>query len=204
VAASTETTLTTQSPAEARDQGSFHGRKGAAALATTASTLGHRLGSRAPTRQLGDVGGYPPCLVAREQLRRRAPSWLVLEIDVGEGLTVVVTDDEAGAVILDVPVAAGSGAASFWPTFECSNVSAMRSASRLGRAEAEKAAGAVFVAGWLQCGGNAEEIKNGIPCSPDVKLLILLVRTAGLEPARGFPQGILSLFQTDFASHWVD
>ena len=37
-------------------------------------------------RQLGDVGGDAPGLVAGEQVRRRAPSGLILEIDVGERL----------------------------------------------------------------------------------------------------------------------
>jgi hypothetical protein len=35
-------------------------------------------------RQLGDVGGDASGLVAGQQLRRRAPSRLILEIDVGE------------------------------------------------------------------------------------------------------------------------
>jgi hypothetical protein len=32
-------------------------------------------------RQLGDVGRDPPGLVAGEELRRRTPTWLALEID---------------------------------------------------------------------------------------------------------------------------
>jgi hypothetical protein len=47
-------------------------------------------------RQLGDVGGAAPGLVAGEELGRRSPSRLILEIDVGERLPVGVADDEAG------------------------------------------------------------------------------------------------------------
>jgi hypothetical protein len=39
--------------------------------------------------QLGDVGGDAPDLVAEEQVRRRAPPRLVLEIVVGERLAVL-------------------------------------------------------------------------------------------------------------------
>jgi hypothetical protein len=46
-------------------------------------------------QQLGDVGGDAPGLVAGEQVRRRSPSRLLREIDVGECLAVVVTDDES-------------------------------------------------------------------------------------------------------------
>jgi hypothetical protein len=46
-------------------------------------------------RQLGDVGGDAPGLVAGWQLGRRAPTGLFLEIDVGERLTGGVADDEA-------------------------------------------------------------------------------------------------------------
>jgi hypothetical protein len=35
-------------------------------------------------------------------------------------------------------------------------------------------------------------------------ILILLVRTAGLEPARGCPQGILSFFQAVFPSLYTN
>ena len=49
-------------------------------------------------RQLGDVGGDAPGLIAGEEVRRRAPSRLPLEIDVGEGLPVGVADDEAGVL----------------------------------------------------------------------------------------------------------
>jgi hypothetical protein len=54
--------------------------------------------------QLGDIGRYPPRLIACEQVRRRPPSGLGLEIHVSQRLTIVVADDEATAVVfLDVP-----------------------------------------------------------------------------------------------------
>jgi len=51
-------------------------------------------------RQLGDVHGDAPRLVAGEQVRCRAPPRLLLEIDIGERLPVGVADDEAGIVNL--------------------------------------------------------------------------------------------------------
>jgi hypothetical protein len=54
-------------------------------------------------RQLGDVRGDAPGLVAGEQLGRRPPCRLLLEIDVGERLPVGVADDEAGVGLLDGP-----------------------------------------------------------------------------------------------------
>jgi hypothetical protein len=57
----------------------------------------------AAVRQLGDVGGDPPGLVAGEQVCRRAPPRLVLEIDVSERLPVGVADDEAGVRFLGEP-----------------------------------------------------------------------------------------------------
>jgi hypothetical protein len=42
-------------------------------------------------------------------MRRRAPSRLPLEIDLGEGLPAAVADDEAGLLLVDRP-GAGSGA----------------------------------------------------------------------------------------------
>ena len=54
--------------------------------------------------QLGDIGRYPPRLIACEQVRRRPPSGLGLEIHVSQRLTIVVADDEETAVVfLDVP-----------------------------------------------------------------------------------------------------
>ena len=51
--------------------------------------------------------------VAGEQLGRRAPSRLLLEIDVGECLPVVISGDESG-VFFDKSKAAGSGARLAW------------------------------------------------------------------------------------------
>ena len=51
--------------------------------------LGHASLSAAAkqqSRQPDDVGCNPPRLVARHQCRRRAPTGLILEIDVGERL----------------------------------------------------------------------------------------------------------------------
>jgi hypothetical protein len=45
-------------------------------------------------RQLGDVDGDAPGLIAGEEVRRRATSRLILEIDVGERLTVGVGCDK--------------------------------------------------------------------------------------------------------------
>ena len=60
-------------------------------------------------RQLGDVGRYPPCLIAREQIGRGALSGFGLEIHASQRLAVVVADDKAASV------AAGSGASSSQP-----------------------------------------------------------------------------------------
>jgi hypothetical protein len=46
-------------------------------------------------RQLGDVHGDALGLVAGEEVRRRAASRLLLEIDIGERLPVGVADGEA-------------------------------------------------------------------------------------------------------------
>jgi hypothetical protein len=54
-------------------------------------------------RQLGDVRRDPPRLIAGQQLRRRSPAGLILEIDVGERLAGVVLHDEAGVRFLDDP-----------------------------------------------------------------------------------------------------
>jgi hypothetical protein len=48
-------------------------------------------------RQLGDVGGDAPRLVAGEQLGRCASPRLLLEVDVGERLPIGVADDKAGS-----------------------------------------------------------------------------------------------------------
>jgi hypothetical protein len=49
-------------------------------------------------RQLGDVGGDAPRFVARQQLHRRAPAGLILEIHVRELLAVGVADDKKAAL----------------------------------------------------------------------------------------------------------
>ena len=54
-------------------------------------------------KQLGGVRGDPPGLVAGEELGRRAPARLLLEIDVGERLPVAIANDEAGVGLLDGP-----------------------------------------------------------------------------------------------------
>jgi hypothetical protein len=45
----------------------------------------------------------PPCLVACEQLGRRAPPRLILEIDIGKLLSVAVADNKAGIQFPDSP-----------------------------------------------------------------------------------------------------
>jgi hypothetical protein len=52
-------------------------------------------------RQLGDVGSDAPRLVLREQLGRRAPAGLILEIDIGKRLAAVVADDKARIQFID-------------------------------------------------------------------------------------------------------
>ena len=54
-------------------------------------------------RQLGDVHGDAPGLVAGEQLGRRSPPEFILAIDVGERLTISIADDEAGVGFLGRP-----------------------------------------------------------------------------------------------------
>ena len=54
-------------------------------------------------RQLGDVGGDAPGLVAGEQLGRRTPPRLILEVHVGQRLPVGVAGDEAGVGLLGGP-----------------------------------------------------------------------------------------------------
>src|SRR5205823_14872683 len=60
-------------------------------------------GSLHQLRQLGDVGGDALGLVAREQVRGRAPSRLLLEIDVSELLSRAVLYDEASLGLIDGP-----------------------------------------------------------------------------------------------------
>jgi hypothetical protein len=54
-------------------------------------------------RQLRDVDGDAPRLVTGEEVRGRAPSRLLLEVDVGERLPVGVADNEADVGLLDGP-----------------------------------------------------------------------------------------------------
>ena len=74
---------------------------GAAAYGSGAGLLarGCRLSAQ-QLRQLGEVCRRPPRLVAGEQLRRRSPTGLVLEVEVAERLPGAVADDEAGVVVL--------------------------------------------------------------------------------------------------------
>jgi hypothetical protein len=67
--------------------------------------LGRSLHAAQQIGQLGDVGSDTPRLVAREQVRRGAPAGLILEIDIGERLAFLVTDNEAGIVrgLIDGP-----------------------------------------------------------------------------------------------------
>src|SRR5690349_25167224 len=67
-------------------------------LSVRFATLAHRkigLTRLQELRRLSDVGGDAPRLVPGHQIRRCAPAGLVLEIDVGEGVTVGVADDVA-------------------------------------------------------------------------------------------------------------
>ena len=69
--------------------------------------------------QPGDVRRDPPSLVAGKQMRGCTPAGLVLEINVGDCLAVVVSDDDARLPELYVRVnrqtrAAGSGGAQAW------------------------------------------------------------------------------------------
>jgi transposase len=47
--------------------------------------------------------GDPPCLVAGEEVRRRAASRLLLEIDVGQRVPGLILHDQAGVRFLDGP-----------------------------------------------------------------------------------------------------
>jgi hypothetical protein len=54
-------------------------------------------------RQLCDIRRDPARLVIGEQLGRRSPAGFVLEINVGERLSVVVANHESGGSILNGP-----------------------------------------------------------------------------------------------------
>jgi len=55
------------------------------------------------TGQLGDIRRDPSRFVAGEQLGRRSPAGLLLEIDIGELLASAVLHDEGSTNILDGP-----------------------------------------------------------------------------------------------------
>jgi len=42
-------------------------------------------------------------MLPRAKLGKRAPAWLVLEIDIGERLSVVIAHDKTGGLFLDGP-----------------------------------------------------------------------------------------------------
>jgi hypothetical protein len=52
-------------------------------------------------RQLGDVDGYPPCLIPRHKIRSRPASRLIFVISVSERVPVVVLHKEARALVID-------------------------------------------------------------------------------------------------------
>jgi hypothetical protein len=54
-------------------------------------------------RQLGDIRRDPPRLILTEQLGCRSSPRLVLEINIGELLSVVIADDKTGGLFLDRP-----------------------------------------------------------------------------------------------------
>jgi hypothetical protein len=71
-------------------------------------------------RQLGEVRRHAARLVPGEQLGRRAPTGLVLEIEIAERLPGAVADNEAGVVrLLDRPGPAESGGLPSGPIFFC-------------------------------------------------------------------------------------
>ena len=71
---------------------------------TVESTLlFHRCPPAEQVGQLRHVGGYAPCLVAGEQLGRRAA------IDIGERLPISIADDEAPPIQLGVGLLDGPG-----------------------------------------------------------------------------------------------
>ena len=63
---------------------------------TTVSGLPAIVLSAQRLRQLGDVGGDAPSFVARQEVRRRPPSRLLLVVDVGERLPVSAAASNAG------------------------------------------------------------------------------------------------------------
>jgi hypothetical protein len=64
-------------------------------------------------RQPGDVRCNPPCIFARQQLCQCSPAGVIIEIDIGERLTVSIPNDDAAVEFFDGPwrrKAAGHGA----------------------------------------------------------------------------------------------
>jgi hypothetical protein len=73
-------------------------------LAVTLATSGRILsgGQRGSSSgSLADIRRNPPRLVFGEQLGRRSPAGILLEIDVGDLLAVAVTDNKAGLQFVD-------------------------------------------------------------------------------------------------------
>src|SRR6185312_11123307 len=54
-------------------------------------------------RQLGDIRRDPTSLIARQQLARSSAARLIFAIDEGEGLPIVVTDNESRLGLFDYP-----------------------------------------------------------------------------------------------------
>ena len=54
-------------------------------------------------RQLGDVGSDLPRIVARKQLCCRSPAGVILEIDVGQRLSVSIPHDDTAVEFFDGP-----------------------------------------------------------------------------------------------------
>ena len=67
------------------------GMDNAAALRSPRSVSSQQL------RQLRDIGSDPPCFISGQKICRRASPRLILEVHIGQLLTGLVADDEAGA-----------------------------------------------------------------------------------------------------------
>ena len=74
-----------------------------AAMRRAASRAATALKAEQQLRQLRDIRRDPSRLVFAEQLSRRSPPRLILEIDIGERLSVVVAHDEVGVQFIDEP-----------------------------------------------------------------------------------------------------
>ena len=53
--------------------------------------------------QLGDIGSYLPRIVAGQQLCYRSPAGVILEIDVGQRLSVSIPYDDTAVEFFDGP-----------------------------------------------------------------------------------------------------